>query len=150
MTTEFLQKCTGFHNIDLIIKNLPSLTQNTVTIRDTGNDPVLSRGEIATLPKKSKNSSRVPCPQHVGDIFHYDIGYGDGHAIGGIYYVLFLLCRKTRNKYVFDLKNLEHDTILQQMKKFIRIIGKYPLVMIADHNFPFIRKAIDNFLDPRM
>ena len=82
MTTEFLQKCTGFRNIDHIIKNLPSLMQNTATLGDTGNDPILSRGKTATLPKKSRNSSAVPRPQHVGDIFHYDIGYGNGRTIG--------------------------------------------------------------------
>ena len=51
MTTEFLQKCTGFRNIDRIIKNLKSLTQNTGVLRDTGNLPILSRGEATTLPK---------------------------------------------------------------------------------------------------
>ena len=148
MTTEFLQKCTWFRNIERIVNNLKSLTQNTVILRDTGNDLILSWGEAATLPKRNKNSTAVLRPQHVGDIFHYDISYGNGRAIGDIHYVLFLVCRKTRNKYVFGLKNLEHDTILQQMKKFIRTIGKYPLEMIADHDFHLIGQAIDNFLEP--
>jgi len=117
-------------------------------LRDTVNIPILSRGETATLPKKRKNSSAVSRPKHVGNIFHYDIGYGNGCAIGGIHFVLFLVCEKTRNRNVFGLQNLEHDTILQQMKKLVCIIGKYPLEMIADHNFRLAGQAIDSFLEP--
>ena len=117
ITSEFLQKCVGFRNISRIIKHITSLTQDTILIRDTGNDPILSRGETATLPKSNSNHSPVARPNKVGDVFHYDIGYGHGRAIGGIHYVLFLVYRKTRIKYVFGLKNLEHDTILLQMKK---------------------------------
>ena len=148
ITTEFLQKCTGFRNIDKIIKNLKDLTNDTIIIRDTGNDPILSRGETATLPKSNSNSGKVPRPNSVGDVFHFDIGYGHGRAIGNIHYVLFLVDRKTRIKFVFPLKNLEHETILTQMKKFIRTIGKYPKEMIADRDFRLIGQAIDNFFEP--
>jgi len=60
ITTEYLQKCTGFRNIDCIVKNLKDLTSNTILLHDTGNDPILSRGETATLPKASTNSGAVP------------------------------------------------------------------------------------------
>ena len=103
-----------------------------IIVCDTGNDPNLSRGETATLPKSNSNPSSVPRPDRVGDVFHYDIGYGHGRAIAGIQYVLFLVDRKTRIKYVFGLKNLDHDTILLQMKKIIHIIGKFPKEMIVD------------------
>ena len=140
--TKYLQKCTGFRNIECIIQNLKDLTSNTILLRDTGNDPILSRGETATLPKASTNSGAVPRSKQVGDVFHYDIDYGHGRAIGGIHNVLFLVDRKTRIKYVFGLKNLEHETILLQMKKFIRTIGKYPQEMIADRNFCLIGPSI--------
>jgi hypothetical protein len=148
ITTEYLQKCTGFRNIDRIIKNISSLAKDTILIRDTGNDPILSRGETATLPKRKSNSSSVPRPNEVGDVFHYDIGHGNGTAIGNIKYVLFLVDRKTRIKYVFGLKDLEHATILHQMKKFIQTIGKYPREMIADRDFRLIGQAIDSFFEP--
>ena len=73
ITTEYLQKCTGFRNVERIIKNIKSLTQDTIVIRDTGNDPVLSRGETATVPKSRSNQSSVPRTDSVGDVFHYDI-----------------------------------------------------------------------------
>ena len=146
-TTEHLQKCRGFRNIDRIVKNLIHLTNDTILLRDTGNDPILSRGETATLPKRSMNSGANPRPSRVSDVFHYGIGYGHSRAIGSIHHVLFLVDRKTHITYVFGLKNLEHDIILLQMKKIIRTIGKYPQEMIADRDFRLIGQAIDNFLE---
>lgn len=70
MTSEYLQKCIGFRNIQPILNNLKSLTADTVSIRDTGRNPILSRGETATLPKKKSNKSTVPRPDSFGTVWH--------------------------------------------------------------------------------
>jgi len=38
-----------------------------------GNDPILSRGETGILLKRKKNSIPVPHPQHVDNIFLYNM-----------------------------------------------------------------------------
>ena len=98
VTTEFLQKSLGFRNIAKVMKNLTSLAQGSILVRDTGRNPILSRGETTTLPKKNRNKTPVPRPSHFGEVFHYDIGYGNGHANGGIHYVLFIIDRKKQRE----------------------------------------------------
>ena len=46
------------------------------------------------MPKKRRNTKPVPRPAAFGDVFHFDIGYGAGTAIGGIRYALFFVDRK--------------------------------------------------------
>ena len=148
MTTEFLQKSVGFRNLDTLMKHLRSTSTDTITIRDTGRDPILSRGETATLPKRPRNTTPIPRPQHFGQVWHYDIVYGKGRAIGGFQYALFLVDRKTRFKFVFGLKDLSKPTITFQLKRFIRLIGKYPEAMLADRDFRLIGKAVDEVFEP--
>ena len=148
VTTEFLQKSLGFRNIEKVLKNIKTLTKDSILVRDTGRDPIASRGETATLPKKNRNKIPVPRPARFGDVIHYDIGYGNGRAIGGIHYVLFLVDRKSRQKFCFGLKDLSPACINRQLKKFIRKLGRYPGEMIADRDFKLIGTAVDDLLEP--
>ena len=66
ITTDFLQKSIGFKVVERVIKKMQDLAQPTIHISNTGCDPVLSRGETATLPKKNRNKKSVPRPQHLG------------------------------------------------------------------------------------
>ena len=81
VTTEYMQKCFGFRNITPILKTLKDQSLDTITVRDTGNHPILSRGETATLAKAKSNSNPVKKPAEYGQIWHYDIVYGNGRAI---------------------------------------------------------------------
>ena len=122
--------------------------QDTVIIRDSGTDPILSRGEAATLPKKRRNTSEVVKPHAYGKIFHYDIVYGNGRAIGGINYALLFVDRKSRRKFLFGLQDLESPSIQRALKKFIRKLGHYPDKIIADRNFRIIGEHVDDLLEP--
>ena len=143
VTTEFLQRCLGFRNIDKVIKSLPKLCAPTITVRDTGRDPVLSRGETATLPKRKRNNKSPVARDN--QVYHYDIGYGNGRAIGGVHYALFIVSRQRRTKYIFGLKNLKETTIIRQLQNFVRTIGHYPAEMIADRDFKLIGEHVDTF-----
>ena len=148
MTTEYLQKCIGFRNIQPILKYMKEQAQDTVIIRDSGTDPILSRGEAATLPKKRRNTSEVEKPHAYGKIFHYDIVYGNGRAIGGINYALLFVDRKSRRKFLFGLQDLESPSIQRALKKFIRKLGHYPDEIIADRDFRIIGEHVDDLLEP--
>jgi len=147
VTTEFLQKSLGFRNIDTVLKHLKSLTQDNIRVCDTDRDPVLSRGETATLPKRGHNTKPVSHPQSFGDVFHYDIGYGNGRAVGQIHYALFIVDRKTRMKFIFGLKNLHTTTIQYQLRKFLRQRGKFPTQMIADGDFKLVGEEIEQIME---
>ena len=148
VTTEYFQKCFGFRNIDPILKNITSQSKNTVTVRDTGKHPILSRGETATLPKYKKNSEPVPKPPEYGQVWHYDIVYGNGRAIGGIYYALFFVDRKSPQKKLIGLKDLSKETLQRALKTFVRKVGFYPDELIADRDFKLIGTNIDDIMEP--
>ena len=148
VTTEYFQKCLGFRNVAPILKSISKHSKDTMVIRDTGKHPVLSRGETATLPKLKRNSNAIPRSSEYGKIWHYDIVYGNGRAIGGIVYALFFVDRKSRQKKIFGLKDLKKATLQRAMKTFIRKVGFYPDEIIADRDFKLIGEHIDDILEP--
>ena len=62
ITTEYLQKCTGFRNIASIMKQLKPVIADTITISDIGCDPIKSRGKTATMNKKNRKKIRFHVP----------------------------------------------------------------------------------------
>ena len=148
ITTEYFRKCLGFRNTAPILKNISTLTRTSLVIRDTGHHPIMSRGETAILPKSKRNTKPVQRPSEYGRIWHYDIVYGNGRALGGIHYALFFVDRKSRHKKILGLKNLKKSTLQQAMKKFIREVGFYPDEIIADRDFKLIGDHINDILEP--
>ena len=122
--------------------------QNTIHISDHGRDPILSRGETATLTKKNRNTSPTPKPSNFADICHWDIVYGNGRAIGGIYYALHIVCRKIRAAFIYPLTNLKKATIISALKLFILHISKWPKEMIADRDYKLIGQHVEDFFSP--
>lgn len=100
------------------------------------------------MPKKKSNKSSVPRPNSFGTVWHYDIVYGNGIAIGGIKYGLFFVGRHSRYKILIGLKNLSSPTLQHAMKKFIRKVGFFPTELIADLDFKLIGDSIDEILSP--
>ena len=43
-------------------------------------------GKQTHSQENPQNTKAVPKPERFGDVFHYNLVYGDGRAIGGIYY----------------------------------------------------------------
>ena len=99
------------------------------------------------MNKKNRNTTHVPRPSYFGETFHYDIGHGGCTAIGGIKYAILIVDRKSRNKFIYPLADLEDTTILAQIKKFIREIGFYPKEMLAARDFKLIGGIVAQFLE---
>jgi deoxyuridine 5''-triphosphate nucleotidohydrolase (dut) len=148
MSSEMLQKCTGFRNITKITKLIKQHAAPTIEIQDLGRDPFLSRGEVATLPKSRRNTSPVPRPDTYGSVIHYDIGYGSGMSIGGYTHVIFLVDRATRKKFIYGLKSLHSSHIVPAMREFIKDLGCYPSKMLADRDFKIIGDQIKSLFRP--
>jgi len=148
MTSEMLQKCTGFRNINKIIKLIKQHAAPTIDVQDIGRDPFLSRGEVATLPKSRRNTSPVPSPDTYGSVIHYDIGFGSGMSIGGYTHVLFLVDRTTRKKFIYGLKSLHSTHICSAMSEFIKDLGCYPAKMLADRDFKIIGEHVKSLFRP--
>ena len=148
VTTEYFQKCFGFRNINPILKHLETQSKNTVTVRDTGKHPILSRGETATLSKYKKNNQPISKPPEYSQVWHYDIVYGNGRAIGGIYYALLFVDCKSGQKKILGLKDLKKETLQRAIKTFVCKVGFYPDELIADRDFKIIGSHIDDIMEP--
>ena len=148
VTTEYFQKCFDFRNINPILKNLEAQSKNTVTVQDTSKHPILSRSETATLSKYRTNSQSIPKPPKYGQVWHYDIVYGNRRAISSIYYILFFIDRKSRQKKILGLKDLKKETLQRAIKTFVRKVGFYPDKLIADRDFKIIGSHIDDIMEP--
>jgi len=135
MTTELLQKCTGHSNIHHLIEDILYQSQPTIKLSHSGTNPILSRGDTATLQKKKRNTSPIPKPNAFGNICHYNIVYRDGRAIGGINYALLIVCQKTSYISIHYLKDLEPASIRLSMLDFLLTIRRHPTQMIAGRDF---------------
>eukprot|EP00957_Ditylum_brightwellii_P137557 10486707-Ditylum_brightwellii.AAC.1 len=62
---------------------MKEVAQDTINIHDLGQDPVRDPGKMVTIPKALQNTTPLQKPAHFGDVFHFDIVYGTGTAIGG-------------------------------------------------------------------
>eukprot|EP00957_Ditylum_brightwellii_P199145 15180369-Ditylum_brightwellii.AAC.1 len=102
---------------------------------------------MATLPKSDRNTSPFPCPKHFGNIFHYNIVYGAGTAIGGYRYTLWLVDRKNCLILEYLLKSLQEEEIFHAIKLFVCDIGgSLPRKMIANHDFKLIGGTVHDYL----
>ena len=144
---DLLQKSVGFMNMKLVLNHIKDITQDTVVVNDLSRNPIKDRGEIATLPKKKRNTKRTPRPTQVGNVIHYDIAHGTGYAIGGIRYVLVLIDKATNHLYEYGLKTLKPQSLLIAMKQFINDLGCKPQYMRADRDFKLIGGEVASFLE---
>eukprot|EP00957_Ditylum_brightwellii_P010722 812645-Ditylum_brightwellii.AAC.1 len=78
---------------------MKNVAQGTLQIHDLGRDPVQDPGEMATLPKAMRSTPPLKKPARFGEVFHFDIVYGTGMAIGGYRCVLWLV--DCTSRYVF-------------------------------------------------
>ena len=60
------------------------------------------------------------------DVWHFDIAFGGGTAIGGIKYALMIVSRCMRYTYTFGLKDIKDTTILLARKKISHSLDVNP------------------------
>ena len=117
LNLDVLQKTVGFKNIQKVIKYYKETALENLHIQDLGRDPIHDHGMHATKPKKQSN--KKPLKILDDDVWHYDIVYGIGTAIGGIKYVLVITGRANRYTFLYPLTNMKDTSILLAMKQFV-------------------------------
>jgi len=122
------------------------LYQNTVNIDHTPADAVLDEGYFATLKKKDRNTTPVPCPSKFGAVFHVDIVFGPDISIGNIYYGILFTDRYSHMTYIYPLQNLKSD-IQKQMEAFFAHIGIVPQRIISDFDLKLIGGSARDYLN---
>eukprot|EP00957_Ditylum_brightwellii_P003892 296243-Ditylum_brightwellii.AAC.1 len=102
---------------------------------------------MATVPKANKNTDPIKKPTQFGEVFHYDIVYGAGTAIGGYCYALWLINRHSHLIKEYPLRNMEKSELLATFKKFTRDNGgQVPWQMITNCDFKLIGGHIAEYL----
>ena len=144
---DLMQKSVGHMNTGLVLKHLRTVALDTILVPNLGRSPITDRGEIATLPKRRRNTKQRPRPDNIGDTVHYDIAHGTGSAIGGVRYVLVLIDKATTHLYEYGLKTIKQQSILQAMKNFINDIGCKPTIMRADRDLKLIGGEVASYLE---
>ena len=118
-----------------ILKHYKIVTQDTIHINDLGQDPMKDMNEFFTTNRRKHNTTPI-IPKD--EVWHYDIAYGVGTAIGDIRYVLLITGRHNRYTYEFSLKSLEYESLLTAMQMFVGLSGHKFKCMIADRNFKLL------------
>ena len=77
---------------------MKQVAQHNLKTNDLGQYLMRDPGEMATMPKKLRNTITLQRPERFGDVFHFDIVYGYGTDIGGYRYSLWFVDR--RSKYI--------------------------------------------------
>ena len=122
-TPDKLLKCIGFLSSSKMQKALRTTSLDTINILDIDKNPTLDPGETASLKAAARNRSKLPLPDNVGDVWHIDIGFGPSRAVGGVFYALMAVDRKSRYKAVYPLANLRADVITQIRQFLIDVDG---------------------------
>jgi hypothetical protein len=145
LTHDRLLKSIGFLSNPKMHKAIQLSAQPTITIQDFDRNPTLDPGEIASLRAADRNTKPSPLPDNAGDIWHCDIGFGPTKAIGGAFYCLTLVDKKTRFTLIYDLKNLTTD-LLQKFKQFLIDVQGTCKEIRTDFDQKIIKGRVKTFL----
>eukprot|EP00957_Ditylum_brightwellii_P084102 6393766-Ditylum_brightwellii.AAC.1 len=102
---------------------------------------------MAIVPKANRNTDPIEKLAKFGNVFHYDIVYRTGAAIGSYCYALWPMDRHSHIIKEYPLCSMEKTKLLTAFKKFIRDIeGRVPRQLIANCDFKLIGGRVAEFL----
>ena len=146
-TCDQLRKAFGFRNIDSILPQIQSTSQNNFSISTKDKETILDLGDVATIHRSKRNTNPLPLPHTFGEIMHMGIIFGTVTAIEGHRYGLFIADRATRSRFILPMKILKND-LLPTFQKFCNDIGIIPKRIITDFDHKLMgQKVIDHFSD---
>jgi hypothetical protein len=146
MTEDFLRAGLGFRHIDMIKSKFADLYKDTITIDSLPADAVLDHGDLASIRKKSHNTTPVPRPSRFGQVVHMGIIFGPEIALGNIHYGLLFTDRYSRINYLYPLQNLTTD-IPKQLQAFFAHTGNTPSRLITDFDLKLIGGKAREYLN---
>ena len=113
MSNARLLRSIGFLSSPKIHKALTTASLPTIRIEHVDRNPTLDPGEIASLRAADRTTEPSPLPSKAGDLYQCDIGFGPTRSIGGAFYTLLLVDKRTRYAFIYPLKNLKENLLLQ-------------------------------------
>ena len=145
LTHDRLMRSIGFLGSQKIIKAISLSSKPTINIQDFDRNPTLDSGEVASLRKADRNRNPSPLPAAAGDLYHCDIGFGPTRAIGGAFYSLLLVDKRTRHSFIYPLKNLKTD-LVAQFKQFLVDVDGNCRAIRTDFDPKLIQGGVRSFL----
>ena len=97
------------------------------------------------IQRTRHNNNPIPRHQQFFDVAHMDIGYGDAIAPGGYKFVLLIVDRKTRNSYIFGLKDTKATSIVTALKELHVIAGKLPNTLYTDFDPKILSQTVTKY-----
>ena len=142
-TAEELHKITGFRKL----KNWKHMIDCAM------NGQFLDNGEVPLLMSQFANMSKAPRGKVIEkeasaylEVVHLDIAFGDCVSIKGFPFALIFVDRATRYNWVFGLKNLSQDAILEAFHRFRAAAGGYAQQFRTDCDEKLIGGQVKNHL----
>ena len=89
-------------------------------------------GTVATMPKQKRNTTPLEKPNTLGSIVHMDIGYGDCVSVGGFRYTILFVDRATSRGYLYGLKSLIQEEIIENFDQLFLDMGMKPHRIYTD------------------
>ena len=89
-------------------------------------------GTVATMPKQKRNTTPLEKPNTLGSIVHMDIGYGDCVSVGGFRYTILFVDRATSRGYLYGLKSLIQEEIIETFDQLFLDMGMKPHRIYTD------------------
>jgi hypothetical protein len=136
----------GFRNL----KNWLDLeTVGKDTIKNTkGTDRPLELGNVANIRHSHRNTKLVPRPADYLRTVHMVIRYDDYVSIGRFRYILLLVDRTTRFQWVYGLKSMSQDHIIQALERFYSNAGRLPKKIYTNFDPKLISSDTKNGSSP--
>jgi hypothetical protein len=144
MNEELLMKSISFRKTDDFLKHFQSLSTKTFKV-ERERSPQLDPGETASIRSSQRNTTPLPIPDNVGNVWHLDIGYAPCSAISGIKYTLLAVDRHSRYKLVYGLTNLK-SSLLKAIKCFLRDCGDTPKLLRTDFDYKIMGGKVGELL----
>lgn len=108
--------------------------------------PPLELGDVANLKRSRRLKQPVPRPRKFLTAVHLDIGYGDCVSIGGFRYTLMLVDRATRERYLYGLRTLDHESIIKALEEFRAEAGGLATVFYTDFDPKLLAGKVQSWL----
>jgi hypothetical protein len=144
MTKEDLSWSIGFRKVNDLLKNM-KLISNTKLHINKDKTPCIDPGETASMKSSKRNTTPLSIPDHIGDVWHVNIGFGPCSSIGGYKYTLLAVDHRSRYKLIYGLKSLK-SSLYEAMQCFLRDCGPKPKLIRTNFDYKIMGGHIEALL----
>ena len=109
-----------------------------------------SIGDFVTQKRRRRRKGKVSAPCQAGHTFGFDIGFGPGCVSpGGHRYCLLFIDKTTKEKWIYGLRDLTSDTLLDAFWQLYNDAGGFPERFECDSDPKFVGGKVRTLLKRR-